>query len=54
MTQKKNLTMGKRLKRKLPKPDFMWGTHPVYVVGYTPEEKRKIIEKYKKGGNNNV
>ena len=54
MEKKKILTTDKKLKRELPKPDFMWGTNPVYVVGHTPEVKRKIIEKYKNGGNNNV
>ncbi|MBR1907721.1 hypothetical protein IJ818_02160 [bacterium] len=54
MEKKKFLTADKKLKRELPKPDFMWGTNPVYVVGHTPEEKRKIVEKYKRGGNNNV
>ncbi|MBR1680947.1 hypothetical protein IJ707_04055 [bacterium] len=46
MEKKKFLTADKKLKRELPEPDFMWGTNPVYVVGYSPEEKRKIVEKY--------
>lgn len=54
MTKKKILTTEKKLKRELPKPDFMWGTNPVYVVGRTLEEKRRIIEQYKHGGKNNV
>lgn len=54
MAKQKISTTNKRLKKEFLKPDFMWGKHPVYVIGHTPEEKRKIIEQYKNGGNNNV
>lgn len=54
MAKQKNLTTNKKLKRECPKPDFMWGKHPVYVIGHTPEEKRRIIEQCKNGGNNNA
>ena len=48
MAKQKKLTTNQKTSRNLPKPDFMLESHPVYLVGYTPERKRKFIEKYKK------
>ena len=48
MAKQKKLTTNQKTSRNLTKPDFMLESHPVYLVGYTPERKRNFIEKYKK------
>jgi len=51
---KRKRTTNQKFKREIPELDFWRDKLPVYVIGHNPEEKRRIIEKYKKGGNNNV